>query len=134
MSNYVELAMRTDNAYGEDVMQRLQNRSFVRLLHSAMGICTEAGELMDVLKKHLFYGKPIDYVNIQEEYGDLCWYKSLGLDVLVEELKQHSREEIEGFVQEKNIQKLAARYPEKFTCEKALERDLDKEREILETV
>lgn len=95
----------------------------MRLLHGAMGLCTEAGELQDQLKKHIFYGKPLDIVNIAEECGDLFWY-------LAETLTAIDQKFVD--VMQRNIDKLRARYPEKFTEEKALNRDLDAERSILE--
>ena len=51
------------------------------------------------------------------------WYLAL----LFDELKLDPNETMN-----KNIAKLKARYPEKFSKEKALNRDLEKEREILE--
>lgn len=44
------------------------------LLHAAVGICGEAGELLDAIKKHAVYGKPIDMGNVIEELGDLEFY------------------------------------------------------------
>lgn len=95
----------------------------LNLLHAAMGISTESGELMDAFKRKIFYGKDLDVVNVKEEIGDLMWYVAIllrELDLDFEDLLQT------------NIDKLKARYPEKFTEENALNRDLDKERQILE--
>jgi NTP pyrophosphatase (non-canonical NTP hydrolase) len=44
------------------------------LTHAVMGVAGEAGELVDAIKKHLIYGKPLDRVNIIEELGDLRFY------------------------------------------------------------
>ena len=44
------------------------------ILHMAVGISGEAGELLDALKKALIYNKPIDRDNIIEEIGDLEFY------------------------------------------------------------
>ncbi len=44
------------------------------LNHAAMGVAGEAGELIDAIKKHLVYGKPLDRANIIEELGDLRFY------------------------------------------------------------
>lgn len=44
------------------------------LMHAALGICGEAGELADALKKHAIYGKPLDRKNVVEELGDLLFY------------------------------------------------------------
>lgn len=44
------------------------------LLHMAVGISGEAGELLDAIKKSVIYNKPIDIVNVIEELGDLEFY------------------------------------------------------------
>lgn len=46
----------------------------VDLLHAAMGITTEAGELLNAVKAHVIYGKPLDHANVREETGDLEFY------------------------------------------------------------
>ena len=94
-----------------------------RLLHGLIGVCTETGESQDMIKKHVIYGKPFDRVNILEECGDKLWYIALAL-----EAAGYTMEE----AMERNIAKLKARYGDKFSEEKALRRDLDKERAILE--
>lgn len=43
-------------------------------LHAALGVCGEAGELADAIKKHHVYNKPVDIENIIEELGDLEFY------------------------------------------------------------
>lgn len=95
----------------------------MNLLHAAMGIGTEAGELLDAFKRKIFYGKELDVVNIKEEVGDIMWYVA----ILLRELDL----DFEDILQ-LNIDKLKARFPEKFTEHHALNRDLDTERSILE--
>jgi NTP pyrophosphatase (non-canonical NTP hydrolase) len=46
----------------------------VDLLHMTIGISGEAGELLDAVKKHCIYNKPLDLVNVMEELGDLEYY------------------------------------------------------------
>lgn len=94
----------------------------LRKLHCAIGIFTESAELLSAMKKQL-EGKPLDEVNYAEEIGDVLWYTAIGADASKTTL---------GNIQTTNIAKLAARYPEKFTPEAALQRNLDKERQILE--
>ena len=120
--NYVTAVLRTE-ALSPEIGARLSTQQNQRLLHGAMGLCTEAGELMDTVKKHVFYGKPIDTVNIVEELGDLGWYFAVICAVLGVSMNE---------VLTTNIAKLQTRYPEKFTEEAALVRDLDKERGILD--
>jgi NTP pyrophosphatase (non-canonical NTP hydrolase) len=95
----------------------------MNLLHAAMGISTESGELMDAFKRKIFYGKPLDVVNVKEEIGDIMWYVA----ILLRELDLDFHELLQL-----NIDKLRARFPEKFTEHHALNRDLGAERDILE--
>lgn len=93
-----------------------------RVIHAIMGIGSEAGELQDALKRHLFYGKPIDRTNLKEECGDLLWYIALLLDAAGFTMAETMRA---------NITKLQLRYPGKFNFEDALNRDLEAERAAL---
>lgn len=93
------------------------------LLHASMGLSTEAAEFTDALKKHIFYGKELDEVNLKEEIGDILWYAAIALKALGTDFES---------VMQTNIDKLSVRYPEKFTEESAINRDLNKERATLE--
>lgn len=129
MNNFREDVLRTEsskfelNENGNLVDKDGKEYNPLRLLHAAMGMQTEVAEFTDALKKSLFYGKPLDVVNLKEEIGDALWYIEVALDVL----ESTTEEE-----QVRVINKLKARYPEKFTTEAALNRDLVKERQILE--
>lgn len=119
--NYIKEAKRTDLQNYFPAIRRIEK--VPELLHAVLGLTTEVGELTDVIKKFVMYGKPIDYINFEEEIGDIMWYLAIACeycDVSFEEL------------QERNINKLKARFPDKFTEEKALNRDLETERNILE--
>lgn len=94
-----------------------------RLLHAALGMQTEAAEFSDALKKALFYGKPLDVVNLKEEIGDLFWYLAIAVDELGTTFDAE---------QNRVINKLRVRYPGKFTSEAALNRNLEAERALLE--
>ncbi len=94
-----------------------------QIMHAAMGMVTEAGEFIDAMKKLTIYGKPLDRTNLVEELGDVMWYVALACRTLNVSLEE---------VMDRNIAKLRARFPEKFTSEQALVRDLDAEREALE--
>lgn len=122
-SNYVENAIRTEAPVTSEMITRFSNPENIRLLHAGMGMVTEAGEFMDMLKKHLFYGKPLDKINLAEEVGDSYWYMALAVDILKTTMND---------VMTVNIDKLKARYPEKFTEYHAENRDLVNERAILE--
>ena len=107
----------------EKIASRFQNIGTVRLVHAMIGMCTEAGEFQDMMKKHLMYGKEIDRTNLVEELGDLMWYVGLACSELGVSLDE---------VMAKNNAKLAARYGDVFTEEAALNRNLNKERKTLE--
>jgi NTP pyrophosphatase (non-canonical NTP hydrolase) len=119
--NYVENVIKTDCVYDTKLAVRLVESA--RMLHAAMGLVTEAAELLDMLKKHIYYGKKLDMVNAKEEIGDSSWYIGLAVD----EMKTTMNE-----VLTLNIEKLKLRYPNKFTSEDAINRDVDAERELLE--
>lgn len=95
-----------------------------RILHAAIGCVTESGEMLDAIKKQIFYGKDLDVTNVKEEAGDLCWY----LAILFDELGTSFEEEMDRV-----INKLKTRFPDKFTESSAFERDLVKERAVLES-
>ena len=120
---YVKLAIKTESTDFAAMNKRLDNDGLKRLLHAGIGLSTESGEFLDALKKHIFYGKKLDRVNLAEEMGDLFWYLAIVSDELGVDMSD---------VMERNITKLKARYGEKFSEEKAENRDLKTEREILE--
>jgi NTP pyrophosphatase (non-canonical NTP hydrolase) len=119
---YQELLLNTAPVQ-YDIARKILHRQDADLLHAQLGISTEAGEFADAIKKYLIYGKEIDKVNLVEELGDLAWYMGLAIQAIGSTW---------GAVFEANIKKLAARYPNKFSENDALKRDLDNERRILE--
>lgn len=123
LKEYQEKAKRTESNDFDGIRGRMNKAQTIRMIHSAMGLVTEAAEALDALKKHIFYGKKLDIVNFAEEIGDSQWYAAIGADACNTTLEK---------IQDTNIAKLEARYPEKFTKEKAINRDLKKERNILE--
>jgi len=135
MDNYIELALRTDPSPEQYkiIAERNEQPNMMRLEHALMGIVTEAGELMDQLKKHIVYGKELDLVNLAEECGDVFWYLALCVSTLAE-LMGRDPVELESSIKKTNIAKLKARYPEKFTETDAVVRDLGIERDILDTI
>lgn len=58
---------------GEKIIEGLDGWSMHRL-HMAVGICGEAGELIDAIKKESIYEKPLNKENVIEELGDLEFY------------------------------------------------------------
>ena len=84
------------------------------LTNGAMGLCGEAGEVSDIVKKHLFQGHALNREKLIEELGDVAWYiaeTAYALDVKLED------------VLTLNIEKLKKRYPEGFDTEKSVHRE-----------
>ncbi len=73
-----------------------------KMVHMAMGVAGEAGELIDAVKKHWIYGKPLDVENVKEELGDLLFYATK-----IANLCGLTWDEIEAH----NVEKLKKRYP-----------------------
>lgn len=85
----------------------------VALIHMVLGICGEAGELLDAVKKQVIYRKELDRDNIIEELGDCEFY--------LEGLRQAldlTREQILAA----NIAKLQKRYADGYSDKAAHER------------
>jgi NTP pyrophosphatase (non-canonical NTP hydrolase) len=115
----------SSNFFGSEVNDRVVNDRVIRLLHAAIGISTETGELFEALVDHIFDGLGLDVVNIREEFGDCGWYLGIGCDAAGTDLKATLTT---------NIMKLYHRYPDKFTefMAELENRDLIGERTILE--
>jgi NTP pyrophosphatase (non-canonical NTP hydrolase) len=122
--DYILDAIKTESNDFDSIKERFNNVELIRLIHASVGLSTEANELMDnIIKKHLFYGKELDKTNIIEEAGDLFWYLAILHDTLGKAFE---------YAMAKNIEKLKARYGDKFNQEGALKRDLVIERTVLE--
>ncbi len=74
---YIDAIKRLEPDYSE-IVKRLSDPYLARLLHVGMGLCTEAAEFLDQLKRHIFYGKEIDRTNLREELGELNGISQLG--------------------------------------------------------
>lgn len=79
-----------------------------------IGMASESGEVLDILKKHLFQGHELERDNLIEEVGDVLWYlmfTCIQMDITLEELM------------EANAEKIRKRYPDGFDPEKSVNRD-----------
>ena len=104
INEYQQLAMKTLNP-------ELGKRDV--LINGVMGLCGEAGEAIDIVKKHLAQGHTLDRDALIKELGDVAWYlaeTAYALGVPLEE------------VLTRNIEKLKARYPEGFETRRSVER------------
>ena len=109
---------------GEDIVKNLTPEQ-ANLWHMAIGVSGEAGELLDAIKKHVIYQKPLDVENVKEELGDMLFYmsnlmQSVGLSF--EEVLQH------------NVDKLSVRYSSGSYSNKQAQERADKVSEVVEKV
>lgn len=121
-SEYVKNVLKTESRSLGSFFQRMRSERSMRLFHAQIGMQTEVAEFADILKKHIMYGKPFDKEHAVEEISDALWYIAVALDELGTSFEE---------VMEKNINKLKARYKDKFTEGEAIERNVKKEHEAL---
>ena len=76
-----------------------------QLLNGLMGLNGEAGEAIDLMKKHIFQGHELDREHMAKELGDVAWYLALCADAICYDLDS---------ILTMNIAKLKARYPNGF--------------------
>ena len=104
INEYQELAMTTLNP-------DLSKKDV--LINSVMGLCGEAGEAIDIVKKWMAQGHELDKEHLAKELGDIAWYlaeAATALDLPLEQILQA------------NIDKLKKRYPDGFEVERSLVR------------
>jgi NTP pyrophosphatase (non-canonical NTP hydrolase) len=107
-NEYQELALRT--AGDQDGI--MPNG---RAIYSAFGLSGESGEVADIHKKWLFHGHPYDRDELLKELGDVQWYLAVNASshgITLAELMEH------------NIAKLKKRYPEGFSTERSINREV----------
>ena len=104
INEYQKLAMTTLNP-------ALDERDI--LINGVMGLCGEAGEAIDIVKKHLAQGHPLDREHLIEELGDIAWYIAETATALEIELNE---------VFSRNLEKLKKRYPAGFDKDRSRQR------------
>lgn len=104
VDKYQELAMRTLNP-------EIDKKELI--LNAAMGLCGESGEVIDLVKKHLFQGHDLDDEKLIKELGDVAWYLAEAATALNVDLSE---------ILEKNIKKLENRFPDGFNSNRSINR------------
>lgn len=104
VDKYQELAMRTLNP-------EIEKKELI--LNAAMGLCGESGEVIDLVKKHLFQGHDLDDEKLIKELGDVAWYLAEAATALNVNLSE---------ILEKNIKKLENRFPDGFNSNRSINR------------
>lgn len=64
------------HAFVEKLIKKFpgENGTALEYMHAAVGVCGEAGELADALKRVAIYGKELDRKNLVEELGDISFF------------------------------------------------------------
>lgn len=111
LSEYQEAAARTASggrwdSYGMSPGEYL-------LAICCLGLAGEAGEVADLVKKHLGHGHPLDRDQVVKECGDVLWYLAAIASVLGLSLDA---------IAQGNLAKLRERYPNGFNSEDSLNR------------
>lgn len=87
------------------------------VLYAAIGMCGEAGEVSELIKKYAYHGHTIDTEHLARELGDVLWYVTYMAHLFGYSL---------GEIMAMNQEKLAKRYPDgKFDAERSQNRKED---------
>ena len=87
----------------------------LNVIYAAMGMCGEAGEASELVKKYAYHGHTIDAEHLARELGDVLWYVSYLAYLFGYPL---------GKIMAMNQEKLAKRYPDgKFDAERSRNRE-----------
>ena len=105
MNEYQALASRT----------RPQEDDLGQVANFSMGLCGEAGEVTDYLKKVIFHGHKMELEKLCSELGDVIWYVSQLADIYGLPL---------AHVASHNINKLKRRYPDGFKESDSINREV----------
>lgn len=84
-----------------------------RLADAAAGLAEEAGEVLGLVRKHLYMGHDLDRERITRELGDVLWCLSAVAGAVGVTLDE---------VAESNVAKLRARYPDGYSDEASRKR------------
>lgn len=85
----------------------------IGLVEALFGLVGEAGECLDLLKKNMFQGHPLDTEKLAEELGDVQWYLAMASFEIGQQLDE---------IAMKNIKKLKIRYPNGFNSADSVNR------------
>lgn len=100
VSNALQILADTFRSYcksGKQIEETV-NPHKLHMVHMAMGISGEAGEIIDTVKKYAIYNKELDPANIREEIGDCLFYLqglADGIDATLEEIIRENRDKLD---------------------------------------
>lgn len=107
------------DAYQQNVLKYAPDHHdyLLNVIYAAMGMCGEAGEASELIKKYAYHGHAIDTEHLARELGDVLWYVSYMAHLFGYPL---------GKIMAMNQEKLAKRYPDgKFDAERSNNRKED---------
>ena len=127
MAQYLEEAGRTAH---KPMVHRVRKDDTVevdreRMVHAALGLCTESGEFADIIKGERYYKKKMSREHVVEELGDILWYMGEACRTVGVSFEE---------VAEINLRKLKARYPQDFTAARAVNRNVAAEQAAMKKV
>ena len=105
------------DAYQKNVLKYAPDHHdyLLNVIYAAMGMCGEAGEASELIKKYAYHGHTIDSEHLARELGDVLWYVSYMAHLFGYPL---------GKIMAMNQEKLAKRYPDgKFDEERSKNRE-----------
>ena len=111
-----EIREHDADLYQLDVLKYAPDYQHYKLnvLYAAIGMCGEAGEVSELVKKYEYHGHAIDTEHLARELGDVLWYVAYMADLFGYSL---------GKIMAMNQEKLAKRYPDgKFDAERSRNR------------
>lgn len=95
--------MKTLDWYQDEARRTAASTPSIAVL--ALGVTGEAGEVADLVKKHLGHGKDLDRMKVAKELGDVLWYVAALADLIGFSLEA---------VAVMNVEKLKDRHPNGF--------------------
>lgn len=104
-NEYQKAALRTAN---------MDYSEYGMIMNGALGLCGEAGEVADLIKKATFQGHNLDTEHIAEELGDVAWYLAITASAIGKNLDE---------IFSANVDKLRRRYPEGFDADRSVHRE-----------
>jgi NTP pyrophosphatase (non-canonical NTP hydrolase) len=117
-SKFLETVDILENKDFVKLAERMADPINLRLMHASVGVGTEAGELQDLFKKKVIYGKEVEVSKFVDEIGDLLWYLGVACNTLGVSFDE---------VMEKNWKKLSTRYGDKFSEAAAINKNKEAE-------
>ena len=105
----------TPNEYQKEALRTASGMydGYPMIINGVLGLCGEAGECADMVKKHLFQGHDLDREHLAKELGDVAWYIAVAAHSIGYDLET---------VLQMNVDKLRKRYPDGFDAKRSLNR------------